>query len=320
MKRLFSRRVAPLLLVSFLAIGLSYAMEENTLEPIAHEIEEKETDSVVERMYNAFSKELGEKFTSTPHNFYEAIVRLKSIGKLLEQSGISPEIFGEKFTITPYECRITTDKIRSIPQDILHPIFNDWMTKVHAKIFLEHPKSIEAIEVVLKAMSTNVIYQNVNSYQKVIKALPQIASQSIQNKFIDMHGWPYDIKPFITFDENRMTAFSFVRDDYHYVSSAIIHPSNPNIILMGLTYDNLKNKELGPTHLCSNQRVRFDRLVKEFNKSDQGVKYSLEKNVKEEDSKVISLWETPTFEEALEKRAQENETQQQQPKSNCIIC
>ena len=103
MNRVFTGKIITLLLASFLSFGLSYGMEESTSdaykEPAALKIPHKgkdivvlfrntllEDQEIIKALYYAFSDKINKKLTSTPKTFYEAIVRLQCIAKLLEKS------------------------------------------------------------------------------------------------------------------------------------------------------------------------------------------------------------------------------------------
>ena len=145
-----------------------------------------EDQEIIKALYYAFSDKINKKLTSTPKTFYEAIVRLQCIAKLLEKSLINPTALGKNLHFTSHECQITVDGTTyTIPHDMLHPIFNELMTKVVAdKIFLEHPKSLQAIDIILNEISQKVTHQNMKNYQKAIEELPKTVSQCIQNEFI----------------------------------------------------------------------------------------------------------------------------------------
>ena len=324
MKRVFFGKIT-LLLASFLAIGLSYAMEEKSFndEQILHEIDEKVTDSIIEGMYTALSQELEKKFPSMPHNFYEAVVRLKSIEQFLEQSVILPEIFGENFKIDNTHCTILLE--HNLPHGVLHPIFKHWFKKTCKKILLEHPTSVEAMNLIVKQISINVAHKNKVNYRTAIKRLPLICKKYIKEKFIDAHGWPYDIKPFMSFDEKGINTFKFVHNNHLYRGAEKGYVmSNP--------MDEKSNK-LGPTRalffpdnptFALSAQLRFHNAEYLPDVTYRALTTSFDNNTKEEDGIVFpQLWKTPSLEEALEKRAQENEAMQEKnemSQSNCIIC
>ena len=144
---------------------------------------------IVDLIYHDLSNKINERLTSTPKTFYDAIVCLQCIAKLLEKSQITSEVFGKNFIITPHECQITTDEMYSIPHDILHPVFDSWCQKAHTKIFIEHPKSMAATTIILNALSNNVTLENLEKYQSALATLPLEAKKYIEEKFIEKYGW-----------------------------------------------------------------------------------------------------------------------------------
>ena len=235
MKRVFTGKIITLLLASFLSFGFAYGMEENTSdtlssykEPAALKIPHKgkdivvlfrntllEDQNIIKALYYAFSDKIDKKLTSTPKTFYEAIVHLHCVAKILEKSLINPTVLGKNFNITPYECQITVDGTTyTIPHDILHPIFDSWCQKARTKIFIEHPKSIAAATIILNTLSNNVTLDNLEDYKKAIAILPSKAKKYIEEKFVEKYGWKIkDLK--IELDNNgNIAGIQFTIDNF----------------------------------------------------------------------------------------------------------
>ena len=66
-------------------------------------------------------------------------------------------------------------------------------------------------------MSENVSQKNLAKYHQVIESLPATFVRTIKDNFIDMHGWPKNIKPYLTFDKNGLpNDFIFVQGNYTF--------------------------------------------------------------------------------------------------------
>ena len=104
MKSLFFKTLNSLLFtVALFATINTFGMEQQEENLEVTQEHNENSDTVVERMYNALSKQLEERFPKAPTTFYEAIVRLKCIAKLLE----NPEInFSENFNTMQDTCII----------------------------------------------------------------------------------------------------------------------------------------------------------------------------------------------------------------------
>ena len=221
------------LLKSFLFIFvLSAIINARAMEEISFDnaSETNNTDSVVETMYDSFSKEparlktslsdqdivnliyydLSNKIdailTSTPKTFYDAVVRLQCIAKILEKSEIAPSVLEKKLTMSFYEFQITNKDRRYLPYHLLPSTFHNWIQKAHIKIYLEHPKSIEAITIILNALNKNVTLQNLEKYKQALATLPYEAEKYVEEKFIEKYGWKIE-DPEIELDDNGNIVF-----------------------------------------------------------------------------------------------------------------
>ncbi len=317
MKSLFFKRLTPLLLTVtlFAAINIQAMEQEEGQEPFSAQEQSANADNVVERIYNAFSKQLDERFTESPTNFREAIAQLRCIARLLEESEV--ELL-EDFNVTQENCTIHGIKQ---PYHMLHPIFKHWFKNAYEKILLEHPKVIEAADVILERLSENVSHENMNNYDKAITNLPKIVTECIQDQFIDIHGWPHNIKPSITFNDSGVKHISFLQDNYVFegFGTGWIHKTRSQ-------QSHLENINNNPSAWLSRSSTLVDGklatgiayelgLAEEINGDIKPLKAS---NDKEEPSGVLPpLWEKPTFKEALKKRAEENKLKKN--RNRCII-
>ena len=180
MKKAFSRRVIPLFLTLFLGtVSLSCAMEEATEPTSGMELfgSYKEPaiktgfndQDIVNLIYYDLSNQINATLTSTPKTFYEAVVRLQCIAKILEKSIIIPTVLEKNINITSYEFQITVDGMEyTIPHDMLHPVFDCWCQEALTKIFIEHPKSSAATAIILNALNNNVTLENHEKYREAI--------------------------------------------------------------------------------------------------------------------------------------------------------
>jgi hypothetical protein len=314
MKSPFLKGLNLLFAVALFAALNIQAMEqqEEGQEPISAQAQ---TDNVVERMYDAFSKQLEERFTESPTNFREAIAQLRCIAKLCEKSEITSPNAGEDFKITQNACEIKTTKF---PHHMLHPIFKTWFNEACNKILLEHPKSVEAMDFILTRMSENISRNNGNKYyQATMINLPKIVTYSIQDQFIDMHGWRFDIKPYITFDHNGINSFKFVK-------SWDVYTGKNGIVSRKSTYNTPDGKQIfsKSSRFCGNLLSGLCAELHITPESNNIIKPLRALSDKEEASGCVlpPLWQKPTFQYALQKRVHENENKtQEKQQSTCIV-
>ncbi len=289
----------------FAAIN-TQAMEKLNKEQDFCQAPQGQTDNVVERIYNAFSKQLEARFTESPKTFNEAIVRIKCIAASLEKSEIK---FRENFNATQNKCIIND---LEQPYHMLHPIFKNWFDEACNNILLEHPKSVEAINTIFTKLNNNVSQENLELYHKAVNSLPEIIAEHIKEKFIDMHGWPYNNKSKIKYDNTgNIKKIKFYRNQYYVIGELV---NNLPIITVMDSDKNSIPYSAYATHPTL-YAMLSDLLNNFFHITlpESGV--------------YPPLWEKPTFEKALEKRAEENKTgykkiikyKRTKEQSKCII-
>ncbi len=293
MKSLFLKGLNLLFAVALFATINTYAMEqqEEVAEPISAQAQ---TDNVIERMYNAFSKQLDERFPEAPTNFYEAIVRLQSIAKLLEKSEIE---LCENFNATQESCIINGIEQ---PYHMLHPIFKHWFQSACNKTLLEHTKSIEAIDLIFDLLSKITTENNIENYKKAIESLPHVIAEYIKEEFIEMHGWKYknkgwltDFKPQMTFDDNEnMINVEFIKDNYHVRGYYLKAIDQPIIVVINL------NNGTYP-YMAFNAHATLPPMLSDLLNNFFHIPLP-------ESGVYPPLWEKPTFEQSLKNCIQEN--------------
>ena len=291
MKSLFFKGLAPLLFtVALFATINTFGMEqqEENLE-VTQEYSEN-SDTVAERMYNALSKQLEERFPKAPTNFYEAIVQLKCIAALLEKSEIQ---LRENFDITQDKCTITTDDFTvDFSHKILHPIFNHWFKTACNKILLEHPKSVEAAELILKRLGHNVSQKNLMYYQQAINSLHSKISERIKYVFSDNLGWPYGIQPEINLRTKNPYIIFMHQDFFVFCHSQIANSQK----VSGILIKDFKTDTVVYDHSLYGSifQALSDGLINFFHIQIP------------EDGVFPHLWQQPNFEHVLHQIAQVN--------------